>query len=89
MEHKSISKRTYLSVPSHGNEKYEFGVLHTFYYPVEGGGKIAVSTTRLETMLGDTAVAIHPNDPRHKVGGMTIMLMYVSNIMASLLFIHY
>ena len=32
--------------------------------------KILVSTTRLETMLGDTAVAVHPEDPRyaHLVG---------------------
>ena len=27
--------------------------------------KITVSTTRLETMLGDTAVAVHPNDERY------------------------
>lgn len=40
-------------------------MLHTFEYPVEGGGKISVSTTRLETMLGDTAVAIHPDDSRY------------------------
>ena len=28
--------------------------------------KIIVATTRLETMLGDTAVAVHPDDPRYK-----------------------
>lgn len=28
--------------------------------------KIVVATTRLETMLGDTAVAVHPDDPRYK-----------------------
>lgn len=27
--------------------------------------KIIVATTRLETMLGDTAVAVHPKDPRY------------------------
>ncbi|GAC1344273.1 MAG: valine--tRNA ligase [Candidatus Dormibacteria bacterium] len=34
-------------------------------YPVEGGGIVTVATVRPETMLGDTAVAIHPGDPRH------------------------
>ncbi len=28
--------------------------------------EIVVSTTRVETMLGDTAVAVHPNDERYK-----------------------
>jgi valyl-tRNA synthetase len=34
-------------------------------YPVEGGGEITVATTRPETMLGDTAVAVHPEDARY------------------------
>ncbi len=36
--------------------------------PVPGYGKdhIVVATTRPETMLGDTAVAVHPNDPRYR-----------------------
>jgi valyl-tRNA synthetase len=29
--------------------------------------KLVVATTRPETMLGDTAIAIHPDDPRYKV----------------------
>ena len=29
--------------------------------------KIIVATTRPETMLGDTAIAVHPNDDRYKV----------------------
>ena len=41
------------------------GVLTSFAYPLEGGeGEIVVATTRPETMLGDTAVAVHPEDPR-------------------------
>jgi valyl-tRNA synthetase len=32
-------------------------------YPVEGGGQIIVATTRPETMLADTAVAVHPEHP--------------------------
>ena len=34
-------------------------------YPIEGGGEIIVATTRPETMLGDTAVAVNPGDPRY------------------------
>ena len=43
-------------------------------YPIEGGKDefITVATTRPETMLGDTAVAVHPDDERyaHLIGGM-------------------
>ena len=36
-------------------------------YPfADGSGEIVVATTRPETMLGDTAVAVHPDDPRYK-----------------------
>lgn len=36
-------------------------------YPLSGGvGEIIVATTRPETMLGDTAVAVHPDDERYK-----------------------
>lgn len=36
-------------------------------YPLtDGEGEIVVATTRPETMLGDTAVAVHPNDERYK-----------------------
>ncbi len=41
------------------------GHLWDFAYPLEGGGEIVVSTTRPETMLGDTAIAVHPADPRY------------------------
>lgn len=43
----------------------ENGELYEFAYPVEGGGEIVVATTRPETMLGDSAVAIHPDDERY------------------------
>ena len=37
-----------------------------FAYPLEdGSGEIVVATTRPETMLGDTAVAVHPSDARY------------------------
>lgn len=47
------------------------GTLWTLRYPLaDGSGDVLVATTRPETMLGDTAVAVHPEDPRHqaKVG---------------------
>lgn len=60
-----LSGRTFLSVPGY-EEKIEFGVLVHFAYEVEGTKeKVVVATTRIETMLGDTAVAVHPNDPRY------------------------
>jgi len=45
------------------------GELWSFAYPIkeeDGGGEIVVATTRPETMLGDTAVAVHPDDPRYQ-----------------------
>ncbi|KAK4283129.1 hypothetical protein QN277_000116 [Acacia crassicarpa] len=59
-----IKERTLLKVPG-CNEPVEFGVLKKFAYPLEGNlGEIVVATTRIETMLGDTAIAIHPEDER-------------------------
>ncbi|WP_119422032.1 valine--tRNA ligase [Desertibaculum subflavum] len=44
------------------------GSLWYFRYPVEGmeGRHIVVATTRPETMLGDTGIAVHPDDERYK-----------------------
>jgi valyl-tRNA synthetase len=43
------------------------GGFWTFRYPVKGSNEfIRFSTTRPETMLGDTAVAVHPNDERYQ-----------------------
>ncbi|HEY7158390.1 MAG TPA: valine--tRNA ligase [Gemmataceae bacterium] len=43
------------------------GGFWTFRYPVKGSNEfIRFSTTRPETMLGDTAVAVHPDDARYK-----------------------
>ena len=44
----------------------ESGSLWYFDYPIENGNAITVATTRPETMLGDTAVAVNPNDERFK-----------------------
>lgn len=43
------------------------GFLYHLKYPViNGDGALVVATTRPETMLGDTAVAVHPDDPRYR-----------------------
>ena len=43
------------------------GKLWTIAYPVPGTSeRLTVATTRPETMLGDTAVAVHPDDPRYQ-----------------------
>ncbi|WP_271252737.1 valine--tRNA ligase [Pseudanabaena sp. Chao 1811] len=52
------------------------GHLWNFRYPLaDGSGYLVVATTRPETMLGDTAVAVNPEDDRYKhLIGKTIML---------------
>lgn len=43
------------------------GAFYHMRYPLaDGSGHIEVATTRPETMLGDTAVAVHPEDERYK-----------------------
>ena len=42
------------------------GHIWTFRYPVEEGGFIEIATTRPETIPGDLAVAVHPEDERYK-----------------------
>ncbi|MEO0573852.1 MAG: valine--tRNA ligase [Pseudomonadota bacterium] len=45
----------------------EQGSLWHFRYPIEGSDEsVTVATTRPETMLGDTAVALHPDDERYQ-----------------------
>ncbi|MBC7347349.1 MAG: valine--tRNA ligase, partial [Clostridia bacterium] len=45
----------------------EEGYLYHLLYPLTGGdGYLVVATTRPETMLGDTAVAVHPEDLRYR-----------------------
>ncbi|XP_069705537.1 valine--tRNA ligase isoform X1 [Periplaneta americana] len=61
-----LAGRTLMSIPGY-EDKVEFGVLVSFAYKVEDSDdEVVVATTRVETMLGDTAVAVHPEDPRYK-----------------------
>jgi valyl-tRNA synthetase len=54
----------------------EDGHLWHFHYPLsDGSAHITIATTRPETLLGDTAVAVHPTDPRYQhLLGKTVRL---------------
>ncbi len=54
----------------------QMGTLTTIKYPLKDSHEfISVATTRPETMLGDTAVAVHPEDKRYqKLVGKTVIL---------------
>jgi valyl-tRNA synthetase len=69
VEYVDIPGRELRRVPGHDAE-VEVGVLTHFAYPLaspapDGTRELVVATTRLETMLGDVAVAVHPDDPRY------------------------
>jgi valyl-tRNA synthetase len=52
------------------------GKMYHYRYPLaDGSGSVAIATTRPETMLGDTAVAVHPEDERYTalVGRMLVL----------------
>ncbi len=54
----------------------QVGRLYYIHYPLaDGAGRITVATTRPESMLGDTGVAVHPEDPRytHLIGRQAIL----------------
>lgn len=69
MEHITANGRTSLSLPGNQSGTVDVGLLHTFAYPLAEPTRslrtLQVSTTRLETMLGDAAVAVHPEDARY------------------------
>jgi valyl-tRNA synthetase len=57
------------------NEEEKGFMWHLRYPLADGSGHLVVATTRPETMLGDTAVAVHPEDERYKhLVGKTIRL---------------
>src|SRR5690606_18506781 len=59
--------RTALSDLEVDHEEGAQGELFEFAYPLsDGSGEIGMATTRPETMLGDTAVAVHPDDERYR-----------------------
>lgn len=52
---------------------------HIRYPLTDGSGTMEIATTRPETLLGDTAVAVHPDDPRYQhLIGKTLLLPLVN-----------
>ncbi|KAH6647195.1 tRNA synthetases class I-domain-containing protein [Truncatella angustata] len=65
VDSKELTGRTLLDVPGY-DRKVEFGIIVHFKYPIENSEEtIEVATTRPETMLGDSGIAVHPDDPRY------------------------
>ncbi len=59
-------------------ERRETDTLYSIRYDVDGGGSVTIATVRPETMLGDTAVAVHPEDERYReLVGRTAVLPLV------------
>ena len=67
--------RTALSDAEVEYEEQASHLWHIHYPAADGGKGVTVATTRPETMLGDTAVAVHPDDARYQalVGKMVVL----------------
>lgn len=64
VDHKLINEPTGITIPGY-EEPIMFGYLYKFEYCLlDSDERIAVSTTRPETVFGDTAIAVHPEDNR-------------------------
>ena len=57
------------------HEEKDSNFWHIRYLLADGSGELVLATTRPETMLGDTAVAVHPEDERysHLIGQEVIL----------------
>ncbi|XP_036032235.1 valine--tRNA ligase, mitochondrial isoform X2 [Onychomys torridus] len=66
VESRPLPGRTVLQLPGCPTP-VSFGLLVSVAFPVDGepGAEIVVGTTRPETLPGDVAVAVHPDDPRY------------------------
>ena len=65
VDHQSIDGPKRISVPGY-DEPVLFGNIYEFEYKLsDSNEKIVVSTTRPETIIGDTAIAVHPDDMRY------------------------
>ncbi|MYI88744.1 MAG: valine--tRNA ligase, partial [Gammaproteobacteria bacterium] len=64
------------------NSEEEDGHLWHFRYPITDSNEfVVIATTRPETMLGDTAVAVHPDDERYShLVGKTVTLPLVNRV---------
>jgi len=69
VDSKEINGREKFSIPGYSKE-IELGVLYNIAYKIidqQENNEIIVSTTRPETILADTGIAVHPNDSRYKL----------------------
>ncbi|XP_066437703.1 valine--tRNA ligase isoform X2 [Eleutherodactylus coqui] len=82
VDKKELTGRMVLPVPGY-KEGVEFGVLVSFAYKVKDSGEeVVVATTRVETMLGDTAVAVHPQDQRYQhLRGKSVLHPFTSRLL--------
>lgn len=74
VEHREMDGPTLISVPGY-EQPILFGQIYQFGYRLSEDNRtqIMVSTTRPETIIGDTAVAVHPDDDRYaKYIGKTV-----------------
>jgi valyl-tRNA synthetase len=70
---------TALSNEEAEKEETDGKIWHLRYPLADGSGHVTVATTRPETMLGDTAVAVHPDDERYRhLVGRELMLPVVN-----------
>lgn len=70
--------RTALSDIEVIHKEIEGAFYHMTYPLADGSGVVEIATTRPETMLGDTAIAVHPEDPRYQAYiGKTVILPLV------------
>lgn len=66
VENLELQGRTKLSVPGY-DRKIDFGVMTYFQYEVDGSDeRLEIATTRPETLLGDSGVAVNPRDDRYR-----------------------
>jgi valyl-tRNA synthetase len=68
VEFEEVAPKSRTTVPGY-DRMVDMGQLTHFAYKVDGdeaGAELVVATTRPETILGDTAIAVHPDDERYK-----------------------
>ena len=64
------------------HEEQEGGLYYIRYPLSDGTGHLTVATTRPETMMGDTGVAVHPDDPRYRaLVGREVVLPIMGRMM--------
>ena len=64
------------------HEEKPGNLYHVFYAAEDGNGGLTIATTRPETLLGDSAVAVHPDDARYKdLIGKNLILPVVGRLL--------